>query len=134
MLTFSGNINALCGTADSFWEVREGERENTFVCTGLSAQDTVAWSLRESLSQSGDVYLGSCPPRLPNGSEPVCETKIPVFKPGRISDDKGIMVADTTASSFTAWFEKGRLVCSVLGSADTADGCRLDYICKQFKF
>lgn len=122
---------SLCGTADSYWEVQEGKQDNTFTCAGLSTQETVAWDLRETAS--GDAYLGLCPPR--QSSESVCEMSYdPIFKPRRISDDKGVMVVNTSASSNTIFFERGRLICSILRSFDAVAGCRLDYICKKFVF
>ncbi|XP_025102205.1 uncharacterized protein LOC112568894 isoform X2 [Pomacea canaliculata] len=120
-------ITSSCGTADSYWEVREGKKDNTFTCTGLSANDTVTWNLRENELFPNDPDLGSCRPRLSNGSFPPCEMPYnPYFKPSRLSDDAGIMIFNSSSSSASTFFDRGRIVCSILGS--TSAGCRLDYI------
>ncbi|XP_025102194.1 uncharacterized protein LOC112568893 isoform X2 [Pomacea canaliculata] len=121
------NITSSCGTTDSYLEVQEGKKDNTFTCTGLSANDIVTWNLRENDIFSTNPDLGYCLPRLSNGSFPPCEMPYyPYFKPSRLSDDAGIMIVNSSSSSASTFFDRGRIVCSILRS--TSAGCRLDYI------
>ncbi|XP_025100065.1 uncharacterized protein LOC112567585 [Pomacea canaliculata] len=124
------NIAAVCATSDSYWEVDGNKQDNTFTCTGLSAQHTVQWD-HWAPATGASSSLGECKPRLSAGSQYVCDQPVsPLFLPTRTSDDTSVMVVNALAVTSTRLFDNGRLRCTAAygttlnGSAN----CRLDYI------
>lgn len=111
-----------------YWELREDKQVNMFTCTGLAAQDTVRWVLRDPSFRY--IILGSCPPRL-MGGEVVCESQFSYAPPSRISDNTSVITINTSGISTSILDGKGRLICSVPNVPGAEGSCRMDYICKM---
>ncbi|XP_025102240.1 uncharacterized protein LOC112568904 isoform X2 [Pomacea canaliculata] len=125
----SENLTAVCVTSDSYWEVHSNKPDNTYTCTGLSAQDTVQWD--HWVPDTSTTNLGYCPPRPADGSQSVCIRPLsPIFIPSRISDDTSVMLINASATRDTRLFDKGRMRCSAVRQTSLAgsESCRLDYI------
>lgn len=129
LIYFPENLTSLCSTSDSYWEVHGDKEDNTYTCTGLSAQDSIKWE--HWLSPTTTTTLGECPP--PDGSQSNCTKPLsPDFIPRRLSDDTSVMVINAVSAPDSRLFDKGRLRCTATRQMVTTGvaGCRLDYICK----
>ncbi|XP_025100063.1 uncharacterized protein LOC112567582 [Pomacea canaliculata] len=125
-----GNMTSQCSTSDSYWEVQQDKRNNTFTCTGLTAQDTIEWYVWKSSTDY--FYLGNCKPLTAEPTQFVCDNSQgqPIFIASRTSADAGLMVINPVAGGDASLYQDSRLLCyatrsgTVVGKAS----CRFDYI------
>lgn len=129
-------MTSQCSTSDSYWEVQQDKRNNTFTCTGLTAQDTIEWYTWKSITDY--FYLGNCKPLSAEPTQFVCDNSQgqPTYTASRTSADAGLMVIDSVVGGDASLYQDSRLLCyatqskTVVGKA----GCRLDYIRKTILF